>query len=190
MSAWSFQDDFACPATDWAPTLAHGTAVQSSGEVTFTIDGSAQSDARWIWSGSALSVVGCQAYIELVTGVGATGAGIAFLQLANASASGDAVAFWNDAGQLTCIHFEGGTFAGGVTCNAVTYDPVAHRYLRFRESGGTLFWETSPDASTWNPFGSMATPAWAGSVTASFGLSNGNTAGPMTSAVFGPMDLP
>jgi len=189
-STWAFQDDFACPSTDWAATLMNGTAVPSSGEVTFTIDGTAQSDARWTWSGSAASIIGCQAYIGLVTGVGTTGAGIAFLQITNASASGDAVAFWNNAGQLLCVHFEGDAFAGGVTCSTVTYDPVAHRYLRFRESAGTLYWETSPDASTWNQFGSMATPAWAGSVTASFGLSNGNTAGPMTSAVFGPINLP
>jgi hypothetical protein len=167
-----------------------GSASAAGGKVSFTIDGSASSDARWGWSGGALSLVGCQTYIGLVQGVGASGAGIAFFQLANASSTGDAVSFWNFGGKLSCVLFANGTFAGGVTCPGATYDPVAHRHLRFRESGGTLTWETSPDATTWSSFGTVPTPSWAGAVIASFGLSNGSTAGPMTTAVFDALNLP
>ncbi|AZM47809.1 hypothetical protein DMB38_20255 [Streptomyces sp. WAC 06738] len=42
----------------------------------------------------------------------------------------------------------------------LTYDPVAHRWFRFRESGGTFYWETSPDAATWTVRRSMTTPQW------------------------------
>lgn len=31
----------------------------------------------------------------------------------------------------------------------VAYDPVEHRWLRIRESGGTVYWETSPDSLNW-----------------------------------------
>ena len=31
---------------------------------------------------------------------------------------------------------------------SVTYDPVAHHVLRLRETGGSLFWETSSDGAT------------------------------------------
>lgn len=31
----------------------------------------------------------------------------------------------------------------------IPYDPIAHRFWQFRESGGTLYVETSPDAVTW-----------------------------------------
>lgn len=31
----------------------------------------------------------------------------------------------------------------------MSYDPVAHAYLRIRHSGSTLYWDTSPDGSTW-----------------------------------------
>jgi len=31
----------------------------------------------------------------------------------------------------------------------VTYDPVAHRFWRFRESGGKTYWETSPNGTEW-----------------------------------------
>lgn len=37
-----------------------------------------------------------------------------------------------------------------VTSDAtLTYNSVDHRYLRIRESGGTIYWDTSPDGSTW-----------------------------------------
>ncbi|WP_329271950.1 hypothetical protein [Streptomyces sp. NBC_01451] len=42
----------------------------------------------------------------------------------------------------------------------LAYDPVAHRWLRFRETGGTFYWETSPNASTWTVRRSVATPQW------------------------------
>jgi hypothetical protein len=29
------------------------------------------------------------------------------------------------------------------------YDPIAHRFWRFREAAGTTFWETSPDGAAW-----------------------------------------
>lgn len=42
----------------------------------------------------------------------------------------------------------------------LTYDPAAHAYVRLRETGGSLYWETSPDASTWTIRRTLATPAW------------------------------
>ncbi|MEU1552145.1 hypothetical protein ABZ517_05410 [Streptomyces scabiei] len=42
----------------------------------------------------------------------------------------------------------------------LAYDPVAHRWFRFRETGGTFYWETSPNAATWTVRRSMATPQW------------------------------
>lgn len=31
----------------------------------------------------------------------------------------------------------------------LNYDPVAHKYVRIREAGGLLYWETSPNGSNW-----------------------------------------
>lgn len=47
----------------------------------------------------------------------------------------------------------------------VTYDPVAHAYVRISEAGGTLTWSTSPDGSTWTTRRTLATPAWAAAST-------------------------
>lgn len=35
---------------------------------------------------------------------------------------------------------------------SLPYDPIAHAWLRIRESGGTLYWDVSPDGSAWTNF--------------------------------------
>ncbi|MFL1904763.1 hypothetical protein ACJWDR_37520 [Streptomyces tauricus] len=52
--------------------------------------------------------------------------------------------------------------AGQVT---LTYDPVAHAWLRIRETGGQLLWDTSPDGVTWTNRRTATSPAWVGDTT-------------------------
>lgn len=47
---------------------------------------------------------------------------------------------------------------GPVVQGSVAYDAVAHRWWRVRESGGTIFWETSPDGAAWTTQVSWASP--------------------------------
>lgn len=47
------------------------------------------------------------------------------------------------------------TFPGGQVATAA-YNATSHRWWRIREAGGTVYWETSPDGSTWSAFGSTA----------------------------------
>ncbi|MFE5853208.1 hypothetical protein ACFQ61_08300 [Streptomyces sp. NPDC056500] len=42
----------------------------------------------------------------------------------------------------------------------LAFDPAAHRWWRFRETGGTVYWETSPDAASWTVRRSMAVTQW------------------------------
>lgn len=42
----------------------------------------------------------------------------------------------------------------------VPYDPVEHAWLRVREDGGTLFWETAPDGRQWTVRHSDTAPSW------------------------------
>ncbi|MFF0166810.1 hypothetical protein [Streptomyces prasinus] len=42
----------------------------------------------------------------------------------------------------------------------LTYAPVAHLFLRLREDGTNLYWDTSPDGTTWTNRRTLATPAW------------------------------
>lgn len=38
------------------------------------------------------------------------------------------------------------------TVSSATYDPVLHKWWQIRESGGTIFWDTSTDGETWTNF--------------------------------------
>lgn len=42
----------------------------------------------------------------------------------------------------------------------IAYDPVAHLWLRLREDGTNVYWDTSPDGTTWTNRRTVATPAW------------------------------
>lgn len=44
---------------------------------------------------------------------------------------------------------------------ALPYDPVAQAWVRIRESGGSVLWETSPDGSAWTIQRTETTPGWA-----------------------------
>ncbi|MFE7906476.1 hypothetical protein [Streptomyces albogriseolus] len=42
----------------------------------------------------------------------------------------------------------------------LTYDAVNHLWLRLREDGTNVYWDTSPNGSTWTNRRTLATPAW------------------------------
>lgn len=42
----------------------------------------------------------------------------------------------------------------------VTYSATTHKFLRLRETGGNVYWDTSPDGTTWTNRRTLATPAW------------------------------
>ncbi|MFD4547274.1 hypothetical protein [Streptomyces sp. NPDC058466] len=46
---------------------------------------------------------------------------------------------------------------GAVT---VTYSAVTHKFLRLREDGTNVYWDTSPDGTTWTNQRTLATPGW------------------------------
>lgn len=48
----------------------------------------------------------------------------------------------------------------------ITYNAVTHAFLRLREDGTNVYWDTSPDGTTWTNRRTLATPAW---VTSSIG---------------------
>ncbi|MEU3945459.1 hypothetical protein [Streptomyces sp. NPDC029526] len=47
---------------------------------------------------------------------------------------------------------------------AIPYDAEAHAWLRVRETGGQLHWDTSPDGITWTTQRTIASPAWVADV--------------------------
>ncbi|MFF2502198.1 LamG-like jellyroll fold domain-containing protein [Streptomyces sp. NPDC058067] len=47
----------------------------------------------------------------------------------------------------------------------LAYNPIQHAWLRIRESGGTVYFETSGDGFGWTVRRALATPAWVGTDT-------------------------
>lgn len=42
----------------------------------------------------------------------------------------------------------------------IAYNATTHKWLRMREDGTNLYWDTSPDGTTWTNRRTIATPAW------------------------------
>lgn len=60
-------------------------------------------------------------------------------------------------GLLRCKNDVGYFDAGSVD---ITYSAVTHKFLRLREDGTNVYWDTSPDGTTWTNRRTLATPAW------------------------------
>lgn len=60
-------------------------------------------------------------------------------------------------GLLRCKNDTGYFDAGAVD---ITYSAVTHKFLRLREDGTNVYWDTSPDGTTWTNRRTLATPAW------------------------------
>lgn len=57
--------------------------------------------------------------------------------------------------------------AGAVS---IAYSATTHKFLRLRETGGNVLWDTSPDGTTWTNRRTLATPAWVTSSTSACAL--------------------
>jgi hypothetical protein len=67
-------------------------------------------------------------------------------------------------GQISLVS-RSGYFDGSAV--VLPYSATVHAWLRLRESSGVLYWDTSPDGSTWTNRRSLASPAWVGDATLS-----------------------
>lgn len=70
-------------------------------------------------------------------------------------------------GELVMFSRTGFFDAGAVN---IPYSATNHAWLRVRETGGTVFWDTSPDAATWTNRRALASPAWVGDANIEFQL--------------------
>lgn len=88
----------------------------------------------------------------------------AWAQLLITSATGgtDAIIEVNAASGTLGMAVRVGFFDPGFA--TLPYDPVAHAWLRIREAGGNLHWETSADGITWTTRRTETSPAWVADV--------------------------
>lgn len=141
------------------PTMwtSSGGAVQTGGRLRLPVVSgvvSRQTSIReWSLAGASLPV-------KLSTAPGANGSSSTSVSMwIYSQTSGTRVRWSYNAvtNQLRAASEVGSTDAGAVT---VPYDPIAHAWLRIRESSGVLRFEASPDGWDWTVYRSLPTPAW------------------------------
>lgn len=110
----------------------------------------------WTFGGSSL-------YVKVPTIPAASTATTAncsvFVDAPDVATSGNRVGFTIKAvaGVLRMQSDTGFTDAGAVE---ITYNATTHAFLRLREDGVNVYWDTSPDGTTWTNQRTLASPAW------------------------------
>lgn len=89
-------------------------------------------------------------------------------------------------GVIICLVRDGGSNADAGT----PYNPTQHRFLRIRQASTQVFFEASPDASTWTALRTVSNPSWSmtsvkGAIWNGYWTGTGDPA----DAVFGPINM-
>lgn len=155
-------DDFNDGVIDTAKwTVVSGTWTEPSGSlcVLMPSGGSALNSAD-VWSLRQSS-----AFLEIVSIANGAGAasGATIYRLINSADSNDYVQFIIDppSGNLFMQYVENAVVQSSAT---ITYNATTMRWLRFRHINDLVYFETSPDGTTWTPRLTSAEPAWVDSV--------------------------
>jgi hypothetical protein len=99
-------------------------------------------------------LTGSQIYAQVSPPPTGNGSREMFMEMIRDSAATDKLSIYVSGGQLNARRMLAGANSG--TGTAVPYNPVAHAWWRIRESGGTTFFDTSPDSVNWTNFWSVA----------------------------------
>lgn len=140
-------------STKWTTTTQSGGSItEGGGFLHLTPNANSGATQLSIQSNNLYSLVGSSAYVQVA-------------QVVNSSAPVDnnfalvqdpsnAVAWWFSGGTLSATRTSGGV---KTTVSTLSYSPSSHVWWRIRESGGTVFWDTSADGQTWTTQGSTPT---------------------------------
>ncbi|MEV0556238.1 hypothetical protein AB0I27_22650 [Streptomyces sp. NPDC050597] len=111
-------------------------------------------------TGRAWTLAGASVYLKIVTlPAVSTGTDVGVHFMVTSNVDGTAIGFKINVVtgmlrmQANMAYFD----AGAVE---ITYNAVTHLWLRLREDGTNVYWDTSPDGSTWTNRRTLATPAW------------------------------
>lgn len=109
----------------------------------------------------AWTLAGATLFVQLPTTPSATGAAVEAYAavLVQGSVEGTRIGFSVNkvSGIMRCVSEVGYWDDAAVE---LTYSAVNHLWLRLREDGANVYWDTSPDGSTWTNRRTLATPAW------------------------------
>lgn len=139
-------------ATYAIPATEISVAEQNQG-VFINAAGKANTFAGYV-SQSLYALASCQASIEVKTAPAGADASTHFSFSPDPSTQKDVLEINVRNGQL----FLRKVVSGVETSHGIPYDPVCHRFWRFREASGIIYSEASPDGHTWVELGHDASP--------------------------------
>lgn len=148
-------DDFTTADTaKWAGAVSsYGTnPVVTNGQLVTTVSNTGW-EGLWTVGKSFYDLKSSSFVIELVQPPARTGANTTYMEIGlksyySISGAGHTVDWLYQNSGTPTIYGRDNT-NGTVTTTAVTYNATTHRWLRIRESGGTVYWDTSPNGNTW-----------------------------------------
>lgn len=152
-----FDDDV--PAPMW--TLGGG-ATETGGRMRLPLTAGVTSNYRsareWKLTGSSLT-----AKFAAAPNVGG-GSSVSVSMYIHSNTSGTRMRWYYSAtaNELRALNEVGGSDSSPTS---LTYSPIDHAWLRIRESGGTVYFETSADGFGWTTRRALARPAWVASDT-------------------------
>lgn len=172
-----------------ALVLGSGAVSEASGRATCTLPGStAGTHQAYYRSAHTYDLTGDAAAININ---GMVNTGVAATMTFDVYADPSNIYRWRQlSGTLTARAIVGGV---DTQLYSVTWNATTHKWLRIRESGGTVYFDTSTNGSSWT---NRATQTVAGAfgvtaLTVQFGAQGGNLASPgsLTVEDFNPLSL-
>ncbi|HZX94189.1 MAG TPA: hypothetical protein VFE90_06705 [Myxococcales bacterium] len=139
-------------STKWAPVQQTlGTVTESGGFLHQAPNANVAGASLLLQSNGTYSLVGSAAFVKAAQMVGNGGIDTNFTLLTDSS---NLVSWYYENGSLHARKVVAGV---DTTLATAAYSATTHAWLRLRESGGTVFWETSPDGTTWSALVSAPT---------------------------------
>jgi hypothetical protein len=139
-------------ASAWAVKIqTQGSVSESGGSLNLAPDPYAGSSQLMVTTARPYSLGGAAAQVQARTVVSA-GGGVnnSFAMRIDGSNN---LQWWFESGTLYAFYAVNGV---RTTAAQLTYDPVQHAWWRIREASGTVYWDTSPDGTSWTTRGSVA----------------------------------
>ncbi|MEV5414723.1 hypothetical protein [Streptomyces albogriseolus] len=136
---------------------SYGGATETGGRARVPLVAGAYAGYQ---TGRAWTLAGASIYLKLVTRPAAsTGTDVSANFLVTSATAGTSIGFKYNAvtGKL---RLQSNVDYYDPAAIELTYDAVNHLWLRLREDGTNVYWDTSPNGSTWTNRRTLATPAW------------------------------
>jgi hypothetical protein len=136
---------------------SYGGAVETGGRARVPLVAGAYAGYQ---TGRAWTLAGASVYLKLVTRPAAsTGTDVSANFLVTSPVEGTSIGFKYNA-VTNKLRLQSNVDYYDAAAIELTYSATDHLWLRLREDGTNVYWDTSPNGSTWTNRRTLATPAW------------------------------